>query len=189
MPKKKTTNKALSAAQKKKINDFYIENGWKDTLSKFKLSPPQGSKIITKKSKKAWQKGQDEIKEAAKQKRKAEREAAKAKKAAAKKSKKAKAPKKKAPKKKAAAPKKEKSPKKKPGRPKGSKNKPKAAKKKAAKKTARAKGPTMRKAPKVDVGDILDFLLVWRQEHGDQIGSNRVEDVIIDLTSRIRKVA
>lgn len=152
-------------AYHREICDFFLENGWRETLSHYQLSPKQASTITEKVRAK---KDKEEAKA------KAQRKKARGKKKTAKKSAKAKA-----------APK---------------------AKKKAAKKTAKAKAaPKGRKKavkrgrpkklaavpmPDISDGAVLDYLLNYRNEkhsmYRERIG---IDEIIIDLTSRVRAAA
>ena len=167
-------SKSELKAYHKEIREFFLENGWRDTLSYFRLSPKQGSALIDEKLRAKRKKLEKESKKAA---------AAEAKK--------------KAPKKKAKAKPKSKAKGKKRGRP---KKKPdaaesKAPKKKAPKKTAKKKpkgkkrgrppGKTAGKQniqePK-NIDGALDFLLAYRNTNGPVT----LDEAIVDLTLRSR---
>lgn len=158
-------------AYHREICDFFLENGWRETLSHYQLSPKQASTITEKVRAK---KDKEEAKA------KAQRKKAKGKKKAAKKTAKAKA----APK----AP------------PKGkvTKEMKSAAKKKAKKRgSARKRGPGRKKLAAVPMPDItddavLDYLLNYRsekQKQGDYPQHIQIDEIIIDLTSRVRAAA
>lgn len=142
----------------KEICEFYLENGWRDTLSHYALSPKQAKEITAKVRAK---------KDKAEAAEKAKRKQAKAKKKAAK----AAAPKKKAAPKKAAAPKKK-----------------AAAKAETRKKTARKKpGKTLSIPSNAGPDEVLDFLLNYRSSKKTNLDDFiTLDEVIIDLTTQVR---
>lgn len=79
----KNLSKSETKALHKEICDYYLENGWRQTLSQFKLSPEQGSEIIPeplrekhKLEKKAAVKAEKDVAKAAKKAARAEKKAA-----------------------------------------------------------------------------------------------------------------
>ena len=163
-------SKSELKAYHKEICDYYLEHGWRDTLSHFALSPAQAGEITEKVRAK-----KDKEEAAAKAARKKA-------KGGKKKAPKKKAPKKKAPKKKTKA----KAPKKKP-----------KAEKAPKKKTAAKKKPTKRRAKKAskkktagkqkiqqptNIDGALDFLLNYRNTNGPV----SLDEAIVDLTLRSR---
>ncbi len=160
----------------KEICEFYLEHGWRDTLSNYRLSPAQAGEITVKVRAK---KDKEEAEEKAT--RKAER---KKNKAAKKKGK----PGKKKPKAKKAPKKTKQAPKKKTGKKKGKVGRPKG-------KVGRPKGTTAK--PKIaqadDVNSTLDYLLDYRKSaSSDRARNGRVvtlDEVIADLAGESRKAA
>lgn len=154
-------SKSELKAYHKEICEFYLENGWRETLSNFKLSPKQGAAIIPKKARSKRKELEKDSKKKA-PKKAPKKKASKAKKKKGKKADaepEAKAPKKKA-KKKAAKKKKGK-----PGRP--------------PKKTA---GKQKIQAPS-DMDGALGWLLDYRNTNGPGI---TLDEAIVDLMLRSR---
>lgn len=154
---------AMTKAQLKdyhaEICAFYLEHGWRDTLSHYALSPKQAKEITAKVRAK---------KDKAEAAEKAKRKQAKAKKKSAK----AAAPKKKAAPKKAATPKKK-----------------AADKAETRKKTARKKpGKTLSIPSNAGPDEVLDFLLNYRgkNQSGPLV---TLDQVIIDLATQVRAAA
>jgi len=154
-------------AYHREICDFFLENGWRETLSHYQLSPKQASTITEKVRAK---KDKEEAKA------KAQRKKAKGKKKAAKKT----------------------------GKKRASKptSKTKAAKKATtksaapkAKKRAKKRGPGRKKLAAVPMPDItddavLDYLLNYRRKkHSEYRARIDIDEIIIDLTSRVRAAA
>lgn len=156
-------------AYHREICDFFLENGWRETLSHYALSPKQASTITEKVRAK---KDKEEAKA------KAQRKKAKAKKKTAKKSTKGKA----AAKRKAKAPPK-------------AKGKVTKADGKSAKKRVKKRGPGRKKLAAVPMPDItddavLDYLLNYRsKKHSEHRERIDIDEIIIDLTSRVRAAA
>ena len=161
-------SKSELKAYHQEICDYYLEHGWRDTLSNYALSPAQAGEITEKVRKK---------KDKAEAEEKAKRKKAKGKK-------KEKAPKKKS-KEKAAAPKKKKKDKKK-AEPKAKAPKKKTkAKKKSGKKRGRPPGKTAGKQKiqePTNIEGALDFLLNYRSTNGPVT----LDEAIVDLTLRSR---
>lgn len=154
-------SKSELKAYHKEICDYYLENGWRDTLSNYLLSPAQCSEITGK----------------VRAKKEKEEATAKKKRKSAKKKASKKAPKKKKAKAKKEKPKKEKAeaPKKKPAKKKKAK-----AKKKTGKK--RGRPPGKKKALVASDGADLDVALdVMLKYRGSRTGVS-LDEAIVDLT-------
>lgn len=70
-------SKSERKAYHNEIREFYLQNGWRDTLSSFSLSPTQGSEIIPDKMRAERKKVEKEAKKAARAEEKLNRKKAK----------------------------------------------------------------------------------------------------------------
>lgn len=202
-PKKKAPKATAGGRSKKEIKEikvFLEEEGWKATISEYKVSPRELSAIRDGKTYVPAKRKKTSAK-------KAPRKKAGAKKSTRKKTSKKKAPRRKAPRRKAAAKKRstkktndapwgykaDGTPRKRPGpsKKKSSKKAPakKAPRKKSSKKKAVKKKATIRKAPSsMDDGKVLDWLLAYRNSN-IQGPLLTLDQAIIDLTTRVRGAA
>ena len=155
-------SKSELKAYHKEICAFYLENGWRETLSYYALSPAQGSEIIPEKIRNQHK---EKAKEAKKGKTKAKRKG-KAKEKAPKSKAKRKGKRKKAKTEDAAPPKAKK-------------------RRKSSKKRARGAQKVPKEPRAAEPDATLDFLLRYRKKNG----MATIDDVIIDLVSQSRKAA